>query len=113
MNAFRDVHEDAVAKFGGVVEAEDGGPDVCGAAEMFEDAFAAKATNRIFADGAEFVVFLRTGMSDRRKAINISGGECSDAAVAETIADKAGEKRIHRPSERFLARGAEFHSGHI
>lgn len=87
MNALRDVHEDAIAKFGGVVEAEDRSFDVCGAAEMFEDSFAAEAADGIFADGAEFVGFLGTCARDRRKAVNISGGECSNSAVAETIGD--------------------------
>lgn len=113
MDALRDVHEDAVAKLGGVVEAKDGGFDICGAAEMFEDAFAPETTDGVFADGDEFIGFQGTAASDWGKTVDVAGGECGDAAVAKTIGDEAGEKRVHGPGERLLARGAEFHSGHI
>ncbi len=97
MNALRDVYENTVAKFGGVVEAEDGSFDVCCAAEVFEDAFAAEATDGVFADRTEFIAFLGTAACDRRKAVDIASGECGDSAVAKTIADEAGKKYSSSP----------------
>ena len=92
MDALGNVDENAVAEFGGVVEAEDGGFDVCGAAEVFEDAFAAETTHGVFADGIERIGFFRATLSDRREAVDISGGERGDSTVAKTIGDEAGEK---------------------
>src|SRR5204862_6384260 len=80
---------------------------------MFEHAFAAEAAHGVFTDGIERIGFAGASFRDGRKAVDISGGECGDAAFGESFADETGKKTVHRPSERFLAGGAEFHSSHV
>jgi len=113
MDALGNVDEDAVTKFGGVVEPKNAGFYARDAAEVFEDAFAAETTHGVFADGIERIGFFRATLSDGSESVDISGGECGDAAFGESLTDETGKKTVHRPSERFLAGGAEFHSGHV
>src|SRR6266404_981914 len=56
-DALRDIHEDAVTKFRGVVEANDGNRNVQSATEVLEDSLAAETTHSIFADRMERVRF--------------------------------------------------------
>src|SRR5580765_3659130 len=60
-NALRDIDEDAVTKFGGVIQTDDGHGDRESAAEVFEHALTAEAAHGVFADGIERISFARAG----------------------------------------------------
>jgi len=112
-DALCDIDEDAVAKFGGVIETNEGNGNRESAAEMFEDALAAEAAHCVFTDGIERIGFAGACLRDGRKAVDVAGGKCGDAAFGESFADETGKKTVHRPGEGFLAGGAEFHSSHV
>src|SRR5204863_5620687 len=72
-DALGDIDEDAVTKFGGVIETDDGNGERESAAKMFEHALAAEAAHGVFTDRIERIGFGGAGLRDGRKAVDISG----------------------------------------
>src|SRR2546427_13250622 len=82
-------------------------------AEMLQDAFAAETTHGVFAGGIGRIGLERAAARNGSQSVDISSGKCSNPAMAEPLADQAGQQGIHSPGERFVPGSAKFHSRHV
>ena len=113
MHVAGDVHQNAVAHFDRIVEADDGAAQPMLARKVVEDALAPQAGHGVFADRRGRLALEGAAGDDRHERIDIAGGKGDDAGIEIALAGQRRQVGVNRPGHVLVAGGAELLTGHV